>query len=152
MARSRARSSVLGSNGTAFAGPVAGGGGVGVIAAAPRVSAPAGGGGVGVIAAAPRVSAPAGWRRVGARLAAAEDWVRRTFDRDDLALLLLVLAMWALPLVNTVQTGLYRREAALLPLVLLLRRAPTWLVVGFAAAVVPVWAMMAYKFYWFALI
>ncbi|MDZ7733351.1 MAG: hypothetical protein U5R31_09770 [Acidimicrobiia bacterium] len=71
----------------------------------------------------------------------------RRLDPDDLGLLLLVGAMWALPLINTVQTGLYRREVALLPLVLLLRRAPTAVVVTFAVALIPVWALMADRFY-----
>jgi hypothetical protein len=71
---------------------------------------------------------------------------------DDIGLTVLVGALWLLPLFNTIDTGLYRREAALLPLVLLLRRAPTWLVTTFAVAAVPIWLLLADRFYDYAII
>lgn len=71
---------------------------------------------------------------------------------DDLGLTILVVALWLLPLMNTIDTGLYRREAALVPLVILLVRAPTWLVTSFAVAAIPIWALMADRFYQYVLI
>lgn len=79
-------------------------------------------------------------------------WKRAGRTVDDVGLTVLVVAMWLLPLFNTIDTGLYRREAALVPLVVLLVRAPTWLVVSFAAAAVPVWSLMADRFYQYVLI
>jgi hypothetical protein len=74
-------------------------------------------------------------------------WKRAGRTIDDVGLTILIVAMWLLPLVNNIDTGLYRREAALLPLVVLLVRAPTWLVAGFAAAAIPIWALLADRFY-----
>ncbi|MDZ7733361.1 MAG: hypothetical protein U5R31_09820 [Acidimicrobiia bacterium] len=71
---------------------------------------------------------------------------------DDIGLAILIFAMWLLPLVNVVETGLYRREAALLPLVLLLRRAPLTLVGAAAGASIVVWIQLAERFHDFSLI
>jgi hypothetical protein len=79
-------------------------------------------------------------------------WKRAGRTIDDVGLTLLIVAMWLLPLVNNIDTGLYRRESALLPLVVLLVRAPTWMVTGFALAAVPLWALMADRFYHHVLI
>jgi hypothetical protein len=79
-------------------------------------------------------------------------WKRAGRTVDDVGLTLLVVAMWLLPLVNNIDTGLYRREAALLPLVVLLVRAPTWLVTSFAVAAIPIWALLADRFYDYVLI
>jgi hypothetical protein len=79
-------------------------------------------------------------------------WKRAGRTIDDVGLTILIVAMWLLPLVNNIDTGLYRREAALLPLVVLLVRAPTWLVAGFAAAAIPVWALLADRFYDYVII
>lgn len=69
----------------------------------------------------------------------------RARDRgpDDIALGILVLALWLLPLVNQVDTGLYRRESAVLPAVILLRRAPSWLIAVLVVASAAVWWPMA---------
>jgi hypothetical protein len=79
-------------------------------------------------------------------------WKRAGRTIDDVGLTLLIVAMWLLPLVNNIDTGLYRRESALVPLVVLLVRAPTWMVTGFALAAVPLWALMADRFYHHVLI
>lgn len=79
-------------------------------------------------------------------------WKRAGRTIDDVGLTVLIVAMWLLPLVNNIDTGLYRREAVLVPLVVLLVRAPTWLVTSFALAAVPLWALMADRFYYHVLI
>lgn len=62
-------------------------------------------------------------------------------------LAVMLVLLWLLPLANQFQTGLYRREATLVPLVILLRRAPTPLVVALAAASVAVWWPVADAFF-----
>lgn len=87
-------------------------------------------------------------------VAAAIAVLRRRSHRtpDDLALLTLVVALWLLPLTGNVDTGLYRREAALLPVVGLLGRLPRAVVVGFAVAAVGLAWLMAAKYYWYVLV
>ena len=68
-------------------------------------------------------------------------------DRDELALLVLFAGIWIVPLASFIDTGIYRREATLLPVAMLLNRLPTPVVLAFAAACVYVAAQMSPHFF-----
>jgi len=80
-----------------------------------------------------------GWRRA------------HDIDRDDIALLVLFLGIWLLPLASFIDTGLYRREATLLPIVVLAPRLPVWMSVPAAVACVGVAMRISPYFFNFAL-
>ncbi len=64
----------------------------------------------------------------------------------DIGVALLVAALWLVPLSNDIASGLYRRESTILPVVLLLRRAPTVVVWAFAVAAVALFGPLARLF------
>jgi hypothetical protein len=80
-----------------------------------------------------------GWRRA------------REVDRDDVALLVLFWGIWLLPLSSFIDTGLYRREATLLPLAALAPRLPAWASVPLAVACVWVATRISPHFFDYAL-
>ena len=80
-----------------------------------------------------------GWRRA------------HEVGRDDAALLVLFVGIWLLPLASFINTGLYRREATLLPIVALAPRLPVWLSVPLAVACVGVAMRISPYFFNFAL-
>jgi hypothetical protein len=63
--------------------------------------------------------------------------------RHEIGLLVLVVALWLLPLASNIETGLYRRVLPLIPGVWLLRRAPWPVVAALTAASVGLWWWMA---------
>jgi len=73
-------------------------------------------------------------------------------DRDELVLLVLFVGIWIVPLASFIDTGIYRREATLLPVAMLLNRLPTLVVLAFAAACVYVAAQMSPYFFDYRLI
>jgi hypothetical protein len=73
-------------------------------------------------------------------------------DRDELALLVLFVGIWIVPLASFIDTGIYRREATLLPVAMLLNRLPTPVVLAFAAACVYVAAQISPHFFDYRLI
>ena len=80
-------------------------------------------------------------------------WVRaRTVDRNDLALVVLFVLVWLLPLSSFIDTGIYRREATLLPMAMLAKRLPTPVVVVFAVACVFVAGQMSRHYFDYLLI
>jgi hypothetical protein len=79
---------------------------------------------------------------------AADAWRRRAPGAtDDVALAVVVVLLWLLPLANQFDTGLYRREATLLPAALLLRHLPWWALAVLTAAAVAVWYPVAGEFF-----
>jgi hypothetical protein len=80
-------------------------------------------------------------------------WVRaRAVERNDLALVLLFGGVWLLPLSSFIDTGIYRREATLLPVAMLARRLPTPVVVAFAVGCVFVAGQMSKHYFDYLLI
>jgi hypothetical protein len=75
------------------------------------------------------------WRRV------------RQVDRDDVALLVLFWGIWLLPLASFIDTGIYRREATLLPITALSTRLPTPVALALGGACVYVAAQMSPHFF-----
>jgi hypothetical protein len=63
--------------------------------------------------------------------------------RHEVGLLVLVVALWLLPLASNIETGLYRRVLPLIPGVWLLRRAPWPVLAALTAASVALWWWMA---------
>jgi hypothetical protein len=63
--------------------------------------------------------------------------------RHEVGLLVLVVALWLLPLASNIETGLYRRVLPLIPGVWLLRRAPWPVLAVLTAASVALWWWMA---------
>jgi hypothetical protein len=68
-------------------------------------------------------------------------------NRDDVALLVMFWGIWLLPLASFIDTGLYRREATLLPIVALAPRLPAWVSVPLAVASVWVAALISPHFF-----
>jgi hypothetical protein len=76
-------------------------------------------------------------------------WLLRTRvarSADDWGLALMCGLLWLLPLMTFVETGLYRREATLMPIVLLARRLPTKLLLAFTIAAVALAYPVAHLF------
>lgn len=75
-------------------------------------------------------------------------WRREGLDVGELAALVAMVGSWLLPLASFIDTGLYRREATLLPFaVLAARRLPPWLLVGLAGASVIALAQLSPHFF-----
>jgi hypothetical protein len=72
---------------------------------------------------------------------------RRTVRRIEWMVGLLVLALWIVPLVLGGQLAIYRSEALLAPVVVLLRRVPLAVMAVFAVAATAVAAVMDYLFF-----
>jgi hypothetical protein len=80
--------------------------------------------------------------------AVAIPWGRvRRIDRDDLALVVMFWGIWLLPLASFIDTGIYRREATLLPITALATRLPTPLALILAGGCVYVAAQLSPHFF-----